>query len=165
MMEPIQPGEVTYFYRYQATTDMEKESYSTDLELLYEDLTELRRTKPNLSLKEAENALYWKYENTLTLRSTITGTDLFCFIYEATDSEVIIDYMETYKVAGLYGCFQEEIDEDYSLEELLEEDGLWACEDQTYLTLYEGHILSDEGERGVIFKPLKLLKYLKTNID
>lgn len=164
-MKSSQTNEVALVYRYQGTTEMESESYSTDLALLFEDLNELRSLQPTLSLKEAEDALYWKYESILTLRSSISGPALFRFIYEATDFEVIIDYMETYKVAGLYGCFQEEIDEDYSLEELLEEDGLWACEDQTYLTLYEGHILSDEGERGVIFKPLKLLKYLKTNID
>lgn len=164
-MKSSQTNEVALVYRYQGTTEMESESYSTDLALLFEDLNELRSLQPTLSLKEAEDALYWKYESTLTLRSSISGPALFRLMYEAKGFDVVDDYTETYKVAGLYGCLQEEVDEDYSLDELLEEDGLWSCEDQTYLTLYEGCILSDEGERGVIFKPLKLLKYWETDMD
>jgi len=39
----------------------------------------------------------------------------------------------------------------------------WHCDYRLYLTLYEGELIQDEGESGVIFKPTQLVKVWETS--
>ena len=106
--------------------------------------------------------LYWKYETAFNLRVNISGEELFLKVYQAQDEHEIEQLQDQYKLNGIFGCWQAEVEEDYTWEELMSGD-TWSCEDTTYLTLYEGECLQDEGfGRGVIFRPSRLLNVWKT---
>ena len=150
------------FYRYQGTDQVEQQSYYVDITLLHEDMQELRVTNPQISLDELKEKLYWKYEAAFNLRVDISGEELFFKVYQAQDEREVEQLQSQYKVNGIFGYWQAEVEEDYTWEELMSGD-TWSCEDTTYLTLYEGECLQDEGfGRGVIFRPTRLLNVWKT---
>lgn len=162
----IHPGQTAYFYRYQGTKEMEQRSRYVDIELLYEDIVELRLYQPGITEAELEEELYWKYEETFALRSSISAKDLFLRVCRATDFDEIEKMIHDYPVDGIFGYLQEEIDEDYDWEELIsggENIYFWHCDYRLYLTLYEGELIQDEGESGVIFKPAQLVKVWETS--
>lgn len=72
------------FYRYQGTNQVEQCSYYVDVELLYEDVQELKRLNNTISKEQLRDELYWKYEKTLELRRDIQAETLFQKVCEAT---------------------------------------------------------------------------------
>lgn len=148
------------FYRYQGTNQVEQCSYYVDVELLYEDVQELKRLNNTISKEQLRDELYWKYEKTLELRRDIQAETLFQKVCEATSWNEVWTISEKYPVCGIFGYRQEEVEAYYQWTDLMSGD-LWNCESEKFLTLYEGECLQDEGESGVIFRPTELIKVWK----
>ena len=148
------------FYRYQGTNQVEQCSYYVDVELLYEDVQELKRINNSISREELRDELYWKYERTLELRKDIQAETLFQKVCEANSWQEVWDIGEKHPVCGIFGYRKQEVEMDYQWADLMAGD-LWHCQSEEFLTLYEGECLQDEGESGVIFRPTKLIKVWK----
>lgn len=146
------------FYRYQNTQDIEHNSRYVDLHLLYEDITEYE-SKYN-SKKELLDALYHKYFNSLSLRH-ITAEELFKKVI-SSDNNTIEDLESEYPVIGIFGRSFDEINTYYTIKDLLEKEPPWICDGWKYLVVYDGTKILDEGDDGIIFKPIKILKIYKT---
>ena len=148
------------FYRFQNTKEIETNSYYVDLNMLHEDFREYKREYG----ESIDKILYKKYFNTLNMRSNISAIELFKLIKHSNWEEVS-NLTEKYPLKYIFGMEKTIIDENYSFEELVSGREMpWYCEGYKYLVVYEGDLISDEGEiSGCIFKPKKILNIFNTN--
>lgn len=142
------------FYRHQNTKEIERNSYYLDLNLLYEDFNEYKDEYG----KDLDAILYEKYFKTLNMRANIRAIDLFNLV-KSSDWIEVEALTEKYPLKYIFGMMKEDVDKDYSLDELLNgREALWNCEGSKYLALYEGELISNEGEVcGCIFNPEKIV--------
>lgn len=147
------------FYRYQNTNKQESVSYYVDLSNLYEDY--LTSDKGELALMR----LYHKYLPSLQLRDVDTE-ELFKQVISCETYDEVESLQEQYKVQGLFGWNAIELDEEYTLEQLLDSvNDLNYTDDREYLVLYEGDSLLNEGDLGIIFKPYKVITYWERHLS
>lgn len=148
------------FYRFQNTKEVEKNSYYVDLNLLYDDLREYKDEYG----ENLDTVLYAVYHNTLNMREDISATELFNLVKSSNWNE-IDSLAKKYPLKYIFGMRKDEVDQYYSLKELTHgKDTPWCCEGSKYLVLYEGDLISDEGEGcGCIFKPHSILEIHNTH--
>lgn len=152
------------FYRYQGRTEMDTESRYVDLEMLKEDFNAagdaLQRGLTDSELFNDEK-LFKKYKDSLSLRKEISARDLFNLVKGSPENDIeLLCYK--YPIKGVFGELKEDIDSNYSFEELLKECP-WHCDDEKYLIVYEGDLISNEGDLGYIFRPEAIDKIYELN--
>lgn len=147
------------FYRYQDTDKIEHNSRYVDLNMMKEDLENIEKPIS----KEDLNSLFNKFYSSLDLRANILAKDLFNLVLKSDTNEVDC-LCDNYPVNGIFGFFKDEIDNNYLLNELLEE-VKWNCYGDKYLLLYEGEELLDEGDLGIIFNPIKIKKIWNVKVN
>lgn len=159
----LQDRKTNIFYRFQNTLSIEKESYFVDVRFAYEDFDEYKDEFNN------EEELYCyilnKYYKSFSLRRNITPSELLNLIKKSSEND-IEHLAEKYKIPYIFGYRKDEIDEDYTIEDILDESTrpyFWHCENDTYLVVYEGVEIHDEYESGILFKPIRILDYYKTS--
>lgn len=144
------------FYRFQNTSNIETNSYYVDLNMLYEDYINHNYT----SLEE----LYAKYYNSLSLRET-PPQELFRQVIQSPNFEYVDNMCETNLLNGIFGWKRVDLDEEYTLEELLTDDvALNYLSEQRYLVLYEGDLLLNEGDNGCVFRPSNIIQQWIRNV-
>lgn len=147
------------YYRFQNTLNIEKESRYVDIELAHEDFYEYKDR-----FSSREELFYYvldSYYNSFSLRKNISPEDLLALIEKASNED-IADLVYKYKLPYIFGYKKREVDEEYSIEDILDENrrpDYWNCDYDTYLVIYEGIEALDVLFAGVAFTPVRIVGY------
>lgn len=144
------------FYRFQDNEEMDHSSFHIGLEQMFIELQE-----DFYSIEE----IYINNEHILKLRSDDPKA-LFEKLLNCTSGQEVAALSKEYPLNGICGYLKSQLDELYTMEELLDVDKSVVdfSEDRKYLVIYEGDMLADDDSSGCIFKPKKIIKCMKRNI-